>query len=100
MRIAETLGISTESDEGISSIREPFAAADTTLMNRVAQDSSVEIDKLSLTDSSSFVSNESSFSMDSKDKSYSTESRTSFDSYTNDPIYQSYVSFGSFHLSL
>lgn len=87
MRIADTLGISTESDEGISSIREPMATNEMTMMNRVAQDSSVEIDKLSMTDSSSFVSNESSFSLDSKDKSYSTESRTSFDSYTNDPIY-------------
>jgi hypothetical protein len=43
-------------------------------------DSSMEVDQYSMTDSSSYISNESSFSLDSKERSYSNDLRTSFDS--------------------
>lgn len=43
-------------------------------------DSSMEMDQYSMTDSSSYISGESSFSLDSKDRSCSNDLRKSFDS--------------------
>ena len=58
-------------------------------------DSSMDMDQYSMTDSSSYISDQSSFSIDSKDnRSCSNDLRKSFDSQSNDYLYSSsYVSY-------
>ena len=73
MKIAESLGISAEEQK-----EEPKML--TKYGNTHGVDSSMEIDQFSMTDSSSYVSNESSFSIDSKERSCSNDLRKSFDS--------------------
>eukprot|EP00347_Sterkiella_histriomuscorum_P019956 403339649 len=53
-------------------------------------DSSMEMDQYSMTDSSSYISNESSFSLDSKERSCSNDLRKSFDSNSNDFMYRNH----------